>query len=184
MKISSTRKSIFALIAVTMLAFSIVGTTYASSGAASIDIQYSNISIVIDGAKLTPKDSNGNLVEPFSYNGTIYLPARALGEALGKTVSWNGDTATATIGTPVSNSVVLSTGFYTVGTDIAVGKYNCTSVSGKGNFVVYSASGDLLVNELFGVGGGYYVSSFNNLTLKVGATIEITSGLSIQFTKI
>ena len=59
---------------------------------------YSNISLVVDGVKITPKDANGTVVEPFIVDGTTYLPVRAIGEALGKQVSWDGDTRTVYVG--------------------------------------------------------------------------------------
>ena len=36
--------------------------------------------------------------EPFIYNGTTYLPVRAVGEVFGKNVSWDGNTKTVYIG--------------------------------------------------------------------------------------
>lgn len=49
-----------------------------------------DIQIVIDGEKLTPKDVNGKIVHPFLLDGTTYLPARAVSEALGQAVEWDG----------------------------------------------------------------------------------------------
>lgn len=64
----------------------------------SLSVFYNNIQVVVDGVKIQPTDANGNKVEPFSYNGTIYLPIRAVGEALGKKVTWDQKTYTAYIG--------------------------------------------------------------------------------------
>lgn len=50
---------------------------------------YPDVKIYIDDVKLNPKDANGNPVEAFIYNGTTYLPVRAISEALGKPVQWN-----------------------------------------------------------------------------------------------
>ena len=60
-----------------------------------IRVTYRNIKLVIDGTEVTPKNVNGDVVEPFIYEGTIYLPLRAIGEALGKTASWDPETSTA-----------------------------------------------------------------------------------------
>ena len=65
-----------------------------------ITVVYNNIKIYVDGNRIDPKDANGNIVEPFIYNGTTYLPVRAIGEALGKDVSWDGDTQTVFLDTP------------------------------------------------------------------------------------
>lgn len=56
------------------------------------------ISIVIDGQKINPKDGNGDKVEPIIYNGTTYLPVRAVATALGKAVYWDGPTYTVYLG--------------------------------------------------------------------------------------
>lgn len=69
------------------------------------------ISIYINGTKTTPKDADGNEVSPFMVDGTTYLPVRAVANALGKDVSWDGATASVKISdmkasatpTPVAN---------------------------------------------------------------------------------
>lgn len=53
--------------------------------------------IVIDGSARTFNDVNGNIVQPMNYNGSIYLPLRAIGEIMGKTVTWDSTTQTATL---------------------------------------------------------------------------------------
>ena len=69
------------------------GVTYKT-----IQVLYSDISLVVDGVPITPRDANGVEVEPFVYNGTTYLPVRAVGEAIGKQVTWDGKTQTVYIG--------------------------------------------------------------------------------------
>lgn len=70
----------------------------AASGKKAINVTYRDIKLCIDGETITPKDVNGNVVEPFLYNGTTYLPVRAVGEALGKEVKWDGATSTVYLG--------------------------------------------------------------------------------------
>ena len=60
--------------------------------------------LYIDDVKLNPTDANGNPVEPFVYNGTTYLPIRAVGQALGKTVQWDGSTNSAYLGKHTSEA--------------------------------------------------------------------------------
>lgn len=62
------------------------------------DLYYNDIKIYIDGAELSPKDVNGNPTEPFTMNGSTYLPVRAIASALGKEVEWDGDTQSVYIG--------------------------------------------------------------------------------------
>lgn len=63
-----------------------------------IEANYMGIRVVVDGLEVTPKDATGHEVEPFASNGTTYLPVRAVAEALGKDVEWDGETKTVYIG--------------------------------------------------------------------------------------
>ena len=74
------------------------GAVFADSLSKTVTAVYNNIKIVIDGKEITPKDANGNTVEPFIIDGTTYLPVRAVSEALGKEVNWDGNTNTVYIG--------------------------------------------------------------------------------------
>ena len=64
----------------------------------TVNAVYNNIKLVINGAEVTPKDANGNTVEPFIIDGTTYLPVRAVAGALGQSVDWDGETNTVYIG--------------------------------------------------------------------------------------
>ena len=59
---------------------------------------YSGVDIYVDDARLDARDANGNPVEVFIYNGTTYLPVRAVGEAVGKAVQWESKTSSVYIG--------------------------------------------------------------------------------------
>ncbi len=74
------------------------GIVFAKNIQETIDAIYMNIKLVIDGEEITPKDVNGNVVEPFIYNGTTYLPVRAIGKAFNKDVHWDEETATVYVG--------------------------------------------------------------------------------------
>ncbi|MBU5436146.1 stalk domain-containing protein [Pseudoflavonifractor sp. MSJ-37] len=65
------------------------------------------IEIFVDGVRLDPKDANGKSVETFVYNGTTYIPLRAVSQALGKAVNYDGNTKRAYIG-----SSPMTTGSY------------------------------------------------------------------------
>lgn len=62
------------------------------------ELYYNNIKIYIDGGELVPKDANGNATEPFTMNGTTYLPVRAIANAFGQEVEWDGETQSIYIG--------------------------------------------------------------------------------------
>lgn len=85
--------------ALALCAALLCGGVLASNAARTIEVQYMDIKLVVDGVQVTPKDANGTVVEPFVYNGTTYLPVRAVGAALGKEVDWEGNTRTVYIGT-------------------------------------------------------------------------------------
>lgn len=70
------------------------GIAIAKTGTENLEAWYANIQIMINGNHIEPKDANGNRVEPFIVNGTTYLPVRAVGEALGKEVTWDSETNT------------------------------------------------------------------------------------------
>ncbi len=57
------------------------------------------IKIFIDGQLQVPTDVTGKVVEPIIYNGTTYLPVRALtGMLTDKSVEWDSDTESVYIG--------------------------------------------------------------------------------------
>lgn len=68
--------------------------TIAKVGKEAIDVVYNNIKVEVNGIKTTmPKG-----VEPFMYNGTTYLPVRAVAEALGEKVEYDKKTSTVYVG--------------------------------------------------------------------------------------
>ncbi|MCQ4935536.1 stalk domain-containing protein [Anaerotignum propionicum] len=65
----------------------------AKSTQENITALYKNIKVVNEGILVETGDA-----EPFIANGTTYLPVRAVGEAVGKKVSWDGKTNTVYLG--------------------------------------------------------------------------------------
>ncbi|OFK81415.1 hypothetical protein HMPREF2800_01685 [Anaerosphaera sp. HMSC064C01] len=90
------RKSKFILALVLMLVFS---TVVFAARKVNITVTYDNIKVVVDGREVQfGKDTKGKQIEPFIYNGTTYLPLRAVAEAVGKEVKWDQNTKTAFLG--------------------------------------------------------------------------------------
>lgn len=80
---------------------------YASDGVSAVQAYLnSTIKFTLNGASWTPKDNNGNKLSPLVYNGSTYLPAKAVGEALNAEVLWNGSSKTVSITTKGNNSNV------------------------------------------------------------------------------
>jgi micrococcal nuclease len=98
-----------ALILAISMAFGLLsGTTIARQATENIEIAYRDIKINIDGTLITPKDVDGNTVEPFIYNGTTYLPVRAVSGALGLDVAWDNDTSTVSLKTQEAPPAAVS----------------------------------------------------------------------------
>lgn len=74
------------------------GLTIAKQATEKVDITYRDIKIVLDRKNVTPKDANGATVEPFIYNGTTYLPVRAVADALKLDVGWDDVNSTVYLG--------------------------------------------------------------------------------------
>ena len=65
----------------------------------------SEITVVIDDVTYTFRDGTGKKVDPAVYNGSIYLPIRAIGEIMGKPVDWDSATQTVQVGTASGSDV-------------------------------------------------------------------------------
>ncbi len=73
-------------------------TAFAANTTTLYDVIADGVRIVVDGRRINPTDANGNTVEPIIYNGTTYLPVRAVANAFGKAVSWDGRNYTVYLG--------------------------------------------------------------------------------------
>ena len=72
-------------------------TRAGKTGTETATLTYRGIRIVLDGKLIIPKDANGTVLDAFILNGTTYLPVRALANALGCDVGWDGSTSTVLI---------------------------------------------------------------------------------------
>lgn len=68
---------------------------------------YTGVNIYIDDVKFNPTDAYGNAVEPLVYNGTTYLPVRAISTAFGKNIQWDGKTSSVYIGKHESSTPAI-----------------------------------------------------------------------------
>ena len=79
-------------------AASVKGSPDGSAAAKNISAELRpDFTVIIDGTKRIFKDEQNNTVYPLLNNGTTYLPVRAIGELMGKNVSWNASTKTVTL---------------------------------------------------------------------------------------
>jgi hypothetical protein len=71
---------------------------------------FRGITVEIGGEELVPRNARGEIVEPI-IDGTTYLPVRAISEALGKNVRWDGDSQTVFIndaGTRIERTISVT----------------------------------------------------------------------------
>ncbi|MBQ9345983.1 MAG: DUF5067 domain-containing protein [Oscillibacter sp.] len=76
------------------------GSASGSVGKVTQELEYRNIKVTLNGEALDLRNAVGDPVEPFMFGGTNYLPVRALAEALGLEVSWDGASATVVLKEP------------------------------------------------------------------------------------
>ena len=164
-------KTIFVTAAiVTALAAVTIGAV-GSNYSAEKTVTYRDIKITLDGQQITPKDANGNPVEPFIIDGTTYLPVRGVADALGLSVDWDGETSTVILASsaPAASSTTIKAGMYLVGRDIPAGTYKLTADNESGYWERLSdASGSfdaIIANDFFT--GNSFVTVNNGEYLKI-----------------
>lgn len=97
------KKPFAAFIAAAAMAASFAVGTFADDAITEIAaLLCRNYTVILDGETQTFKDANGAVVYPLNYNGTTYLPIRALSGAFGADVEWDGATNTITLTTKIN----------------------------------------------------------------------------------
>ena len=89
------KRTVSFVLAMLMVLSSTTSVLAAGTKTKTATLTYSNIEVTIDGKQVELKDKN----EPFVIDGTTYLPVRAIGEALGLDVAWDGETSTVALTT-------------------------------------------------------------------------------------
>ncbi len=92
------KKRLIALVLAMVLALSLF-VPAAAAYTQNVAINYRAIKLVLNGERIVPCDGAGTTVEPFimSSTGTTYLPLRAVAQALGLNVKWDGAANTVTL---------------------------------------------------------------------------------------
>lgn len=91
-------KKVVKMLTLCILALSmLVIPAAASTGSVNATLDYQDIKILIGGEEIKPVDVNGESAEPFAINGSTYLPVRAIAQALGYDVTWDGATNTVSL---------------------------------------------------------------------------------------
>ena len=74
------------------------GTPDSGAAPASVTARLSpDVTVTVDGVTRSFTDAAGNTVYPLLYNGSVYLPIRAIGSLMGKSVSWDAAARTVSL---------------------------------------------------------------------------------------
>ncbi len=92
-----------------LLIFGLSNTAMATTGKVQKELDYRDIKVALNGSLLDLCDAKGNVVEPFMFDGTNYVPARPLAEALGLEVAWDGQTSTINLSSTGTQKALQST---------------------------------------------------------------------------
>lgn len=84
-------------VVVAVMVSQIASPTLAALASKTIEV-YTGVTVYVDDQFILPTDANGHPVDVFVYNGTTYLPVRAIGNALGKPVHWDDKTNSVYVG--------------------------------------------------------------------------------------
>ena len=86
-------------LAVTALVGTMTVSSFATVGRKTAYLDYQNMKVTLNGEELDLRDGKGNRVEPFTIDGTTYLPLAAVSRALGIDVAWDADNKTVVLTT-------------------------------------------------------------------------------------
>ncbi len=82
--------------------------SYAEPVSKSLTAFFNGITVSVDGTVINLKDSDGNAIEPFNIDGTVYLPIRAISEALGKPVTWDQELQRVFVGERPDEEILVT----------------------------------------------------------------------------
>ena len=94
------KKKIIAIAAIIAVFSGTLGVTSFAFGTQKSITVNDGVSVYMNGEELNMTDVNCNPVSGFVYDGTTYVPARAISEANGKDVAWDQQTGTVYITDP------------------------------------------------------------------------------------
>ena len=146
-------------------------TALAASGA--IQIEVSPISVLVDGEVFQPKDVKGNNVMVFTYNGTTYAPLRALAEAYGLEVGYDGERHIATVSkqSAQTQAPIADTGYAGFEKQWTVKEKPVTNYGDEKIFTV-TYSGDLSRSEFKAWWKSYDLSTIKEYAERMMAEVQ------------
>ncbi|MCL2336591.1 MAG: copper amine oxidase N-terminal domain-containing protein [Firmicutes bacterium] len=148
-------------IAIGILVTTLIVLAVAANTQKQATLTYRDIKIILDGVTITPKDVNGNVIEPFIIDGTTYLPIRGISSALGIDVEWVGTTSTVTLTSPDSATLATFEKISWQVGSIASNDYGIKYSTDEMNFKQYPL--DKLIAYCLNSDGAYSEGSFDEL---------------------
>lgn len=181
MKMTKTYKRLCGVLGLSLICGT--GMVSATSGSKNVLATYRDIQITYNGATKVVTDVNGKVVEPFSINGTTYVPLRGVSQILGVNASWDGSTNTVALtgNTPNTAPSVDVTPYITKINDLnnqlnaAKAELNAlkgSSSNGSGNLAeLTEASLNEMANDL-------YSDYFDALNSSIDLSFDLTQKAS------
>jgi Copper amine oxidase N-terminal domain. len=109
MKKPQTAKGFLLGVICTLIVSLAIVPAIAYNGTQEAILHFRDIKITLNSTAIIPKDTDGNVVEPFIIEGTTYLPVRAVSSALGLDVKWDESTSTVILTAPQDSLSVYIT---------------------------------------------------------------------------
>ncbi len=75
----------------------VIAPAWAALTGKTVDV-YTGVDIYVNGVQMVPTNEQGAPVDTFIYNGTTYVPIRAVSQWLGQNVQWDGENQRVYIG--------------------------------------------------------------------------------------
>jgi len=166
-KLFSTQYKGFLAGAVLTAALTIPFTSFAASLQKTIAVSYNNIKVAVNGQTVTMKDASGKELEPFVYNGSVYVPLRGVSQALGMNVTFDNTTKTVGITGGPGPGGQPPTGAPAPGT---------TPPSGSGTSSGGTTSGSGTSSGTTSSGSGTSSGSTSGTVDDTGLTMQVTQG--------
>lgn len=174
-----TKKQVRRIVGLTALAALLVGAglgAAASSGVQNVQAQLNaNIAIKYDGETQTLLDAGGNRVYPLVYNGSTYLPVRAVSSLVGLAVDWDQASQTVLLGKQETRTdLIASLKPYTTVTNEAKPYYSTGAVQ-------FIQSTDKLTKDIGGITLDHWFALYNRYaTGEPAPNVEVTCSFNLE----
>lgn len=167
---------------ITSLALAIVLVISLITGASAAESQEEieaylsyDITVTYNGEAQTMTDAAGNTVYPVSYNGTTYLPIRAVSNMLGVAVDWDGATQTVILSDSADGRTVAENGG---AASTASGQEEIKAYLAPGITVKYNGEGQTMTDA---AGNTVYPVSYNGTTYLPVRAVSNMLGVTVDW---